>query len=106
MCQTQREVALLEKAAGRSDLTLDERSLLDHTLNEQRQLLSLYRTRQALIDSRPEARRLALKLALNRRFPWPARLKAALAVVLPGFAGTRLAERDRQSRELAGGIRL
>jgi glycosyltransferase involved in cell wall biosynthesis len=99
-------VALLEKAARRNDLSGVERALLDHTLEEQRRLLSLYSTRQALVESRRGARRLALSLALDRGFPWPARLKAALAIVLPRRAGRYLAERDRDRREVAGGITL
>jgi hypothetical protein len=99
-------VALLDKANGRNDLSPEERVLLGHSLAEQRRLLSLYSTRRALVESRPEARRLALELALNRGFPWPARLKAALAVVFPGRAAKRLAQRDRERRELAGEIKL
>jgi GT2 family glycosyltransferase len=99
-------VTLLDKAGGRTDLSPEERMHLDGSLREQRRLLALYSTRQALVESRPEARRLALSLALNRSFPWPARLKAALAVAVPGRAGKYLAQRDRQRHELAGEITL
>jgi glycosyltransferase involved in cell wall biosynthesis len=99
-------VALLQKATHRTDLSAEERALLNRSLAAQRRSLCLYRAREALVEARPEARRLAFDLALNRDFPSRARLKAAFAVALPRLAGKRLVARNQHRRELAGDIDL
>jgi hypothetical protein len=96
-------VALLEKAASRSDLSADERAVLDRSLAAQRRRLFLRKTQTALVEGEPRARRMALEIALNNNFPHGERMRAALAAALPKVAGRRLA---RRRRELAGGVRL
>jgi GT2 family glycosyltransferase len=96
-------VAVLEKTARRSDLSSEERAVLNGSLTAQRQRLSLSRVETALVERRPDARRLALEIAFKRGFPAGVRLKAAIAAALPGSARRRLAARGR---ELAGGVRL
>jgi GT2 family glycosyltransferase len=96
-------VAVLEKAALRRDLSSQERAVLDRTLADQRRALSLRKARSALIEAKPEARRLAWHVALTTGFPLGVRLKAAVAAAFPSVAGKRLAAGER---ELAGGVRL
>jgi glycosyltransferase involved in cell wall biosynthesis len=99
-------VAVLEKAGRRSDLSPEERVVLSRSLTAQRRLLSLHTVRAALVEARPERRRLALHIALSSEFPVGARLKSAIAAALPTAAGRRLAARNERKRELAGGIEL
>jgi GT2 family glycosyltransferase len=96
-------VAVLEKATLRSDLSAEEITVLNRSLAAQRRRLSLRKTEAALIEAKPEARRLALEIALRNGYPLGTRLKAAVAAALPGVARRRLASR---SRELAGGVRV
>ncbi len=95
-------VAVLEKATLRTDLSSQEQAVLRRSLVAQRRRLSLQRAETALVENRPEARRLALEIALKNGFPPGVRVKAAIAAALPGVARRRLATR---SRELAGGVR-
>jgi glycosyltransferase involved in cell wall biosynthesis len=97
-------VAVLEKAALRSDLSNEERAVLTRSLLAERRRLALRKAHAALVEGRPDARRLALEIALTNSFPPGARLKAAMAVALPGLARRRLAAQDRGRRELAGGV--
>jgi GT2 family glycosyltransferase len=96
-------VAVLEKAAARPDLSAKERVVLDRSLGTQRRRLAFRQAEDALIDRRPEARRLAFEIALDNAFPRRTRLRAALAAALPGVVGRRLA---RGRREIAAGVRV
>ncbi len=98
-------VAVLEKTTRRTDLSTDERALLDETLAAQRRLLVLHRTRAALVAESPEARRLAIAIALDAGFPWRARANAVMAAGLPSLARRHLVARGK-NRQLAGDIDL
>lgn len=95
-------VAVLEKATFRSDLTTEEQAVLSRSLAAQRRRLFLRKAETALLEERPEARRLALRIALGDGFSPGARMKATIAAAFPRFVGRRLASR---TRELAGGVR-
>jgi glycosyltransferase involved in cell wall biosynthesis len=101
--QLQAYVAVLEKAAARSDLTVEERDVLGRSLGAGRRRLAFRRAENALIEARPDARRLALEIALDDGFPYGTRLRAALAAAVPSLAGRRLA---RGRREIAAGVRV
>jgi glycosyltransferase involved in cell wall biosynthesis len=96
-------VAVLEKTARRSDLSAEERGVLEGSLVVHRRRLKLRRAETALVDRRPDGRRLALDVARDRGFPHSTRARAALASVAPGLAGRQLA---RGGREVAAGIRI
>jgi GT2 family glycosyltransferase len=96
-------VAVLEKAAARSDLSTDERAALDRSLGVQRRRLLLQKAEDALAEAKPKARRLALEIARDNSFPSRVRAKAALSATLPRIVNRRLA---RGRRELAGGVRV
>jgi GT2 family glycosyltransferase len=101
--QLQAYVAVLAKAAARSDLTVEERAVLSCSLAAQRRRLAFRQAENALIEARPDARRLALEIALDGGFPYRTRLRAALAAAVPSLAGRRLA---RGRREIAAGVRV
>jgi glycosyltransferase involved in cell wall biosynthesis len=96
-------VAVLEKTARRSDLSAEERRVLEGSLVVNRRRLKLRRAETALVDRRRDGRRLALDVARDRGFPYSTRARAALASVAPGLARRQLA---RGGREVAAGIRI
>jgi glycosyltransferase involved in cell wall biosynthesis len=96
-------IEVLEKTARRSDLSAEEREVLERSLAAQRRRLKLRRAESALVDRRPDGRRLVLDVARDRGFPCGTRAKAALASVAPGLARRRLA---RGGHEVAAGIRI
>jgi glycosyltransferase involved in cell wall biosynthesis len=96
-------VAVLEKAATRSDLSPAERAVLDASLEAQRRRVVLRKAEDALASMSSDARRLALAVARDGGFPATTRAKAALAAALPRLAGRHLA---RGGRELAAGVRI
>jgi GT2 family glycosyltransferase len=96
-------VAVLEKAAQRHDLTDEERLVLDRSLGMQRRRLKVREAETALIERRPEARRLAFEIARDEGFRYRTRLRAALAGAAPRLVGRRLA---RSAREIAAGVRI
>jgi hypothetical protein len=96
-------VAVLEKAASRSDLSDGERAALVASLGAQQRRLALRKAEEALVDASPRARHLALDVARDSGFPLTIRAKAALAAAFPRLAAARL---DRGRRELAGGVRV
>ncbi len=98
-------LAVLEKAAGRADLSAGERHALERSLAAHRRSLALRRAESALVEARPEARRLALRIVGDAGFPPGVRAKAAIAAVLPRLVGKFVAVRSRARPELAGGIR-
>jgi hypothetical protein len=95
-------VAVLEKTTGRSDLSQVEREILERSLAAQRRRLAFHEAESAVLDGRPEARRLALGIALDSAFPRSMRVRAAAAAAAPGLA-KRLAH---GRRELAAGVRF
>jgi glycosyltransferase involved in cell wall biosynthesis len=97
--------AVLEKAARRADLTADERKAVNHSLVIHRRWLAFREAHSALLERRPQARRLALRIALSNSFPPWARAKALAAAALPAVARRLLARRDGR-REIAGGLRI
>jgi len=99
-------LAVLEKAARRADLTADERRAVDHSLLIHRRWLMYREAHSALLERRPQARRLALRIALSSSFPPWARAKALAAAALPAVARRLLARRGGGRRELAGGLRI
>lgn len=96
-------VAVLEKTIGRSDLSPNERAVLERSLDDQRRRVVLRKAKDALTEMKPDARQLALELARARGFGVGIRAKAILAAAFPRLAGRRL---SRGRRELAGGVRL
>lgn len=97
-------VAVLEKAARRSDLSTEERAVLNRSLTEQRGHATVSAARAALVAAKPEGRRLALEVALQPEFPLGARLRSAVAAALPGLARRRLVAEARRRRELVDGF--
>jgi GT2 family glycosyltransferase len=100
--QLEAYVAVLEKAAGRSELSAEERSTLEESLAGQRRRFAFHLAENALLEGRPEGRRLALDIALDRGFPHRMRVRAAVAAAVPRAAAKRLV----RGRELAAGIRV
>jgi glycosyltransferase involved in cell wall biosynthesis len=96
-------IAVLEKTAGREDLSQDERAVVERSLAAQRRRLRLRRAEDALAAGCPGGRRLALDVARDSGFPYGTRARAAVAALVPRLAGKRLA---RGGRELAAGIRV
>jgi GT2 family glycosyltransferase len=101
--QLEAYVAVLEKAELRNDLDRDERRTLAGSLGAQRRRLALRRVEDAVIEGRPDARRLAITVVRDARFPLGTRAKAAVAAAAPRLAASWVA---RRGRELAAGIRL
>jgi len=95
-------VAVLEKAVRRSDLSAEERNTVTRSLAMQRRRRMLGEAEAALRERRPDARRLALGIALGHGFRLRERAKGAMAAAFPGLAGKRL--RDA-GPEFAGGVR-
>ena len=74
---------VLERAASREDLTLDERRRAQAALATERRNALLTRTSTALRERSPHARRLALRVARTPSLPARTRAKAALAALAP-----------------------
>jgi len=100
--QLEAYVAVLEKTAGRSDLSAEERSTLEESLAGQRRRLAFHLAESALLEGSPESRRLALDIALDRSFPHRMRVRAAVSAAVPRAAAKRLV----RGRELAAGVRV
>ncbi len=82
---------VLERAASRDDLTLDERRRAQAALATERRNALLTRTSTALRERSPHARRLALRVARTPSLPARTRAKAALAALAPRVASRHLA---------------
>jgi GT2 family glycosyltransferase len=96
-------VAVLDKAAARTDLTVEEQAVLRLSLGAQRRRLALRRAEDALTEASPDARRLAFQIMRDSGFALRTRAKAAVAAALPSVAARQLA---RSRQELASGVRL
>jgi GT2 family glycosyltransferase len=90
-------VQLLEKASAMSDLSTEERAVLDRTLAVSRQRALLAEAEAALRAEAPDARRRSLAVALGPGFTLRARLKGLAAALAPGAAAERLARMEEQS---------
>jgi Glycosyl transferase family 2 len=100
-------VAVLTKTADHPALSTDERAAVRRNLRAQRGLARLTEAHEALRDSRPGARRLALGVVTEGGLPLEARLKAAAAALAPRAAGRRLAaQQDRLGRPGPAGVWL
>jgi hypothetical protein len=86
-------VRILEKTAGRTDLSGAERAALEAALRGYRGGLALARAREALGGGAPDARRLALAAATSRGQGVRPRLKLAAGALAPGPVGRALARR-------------
>jgi glycosyltransferase involved in cell wall biosynthesis len=82
-------VRVLEVASG-LDLAADERAELDRYLGRRRRRLQLAELEQALRARSRNARRLAVRAAVERSLPLPSRVRAAASALAPGLAARRL----------------
>jgi hypothetical protein len=82
---------VLERAASRDDLTLDEQRRVQTALATARRHAQLTRAGTALREGSPHARRLAIGVARTSSLPAGTRAKAALAALAPRLAARRLA---------------
>jgi glycosyltransferase involved in cell wall biosynthesis len=92
----------LAKAARRDDLSRHERDGLERSIRENRRLLALAAAREAVLEHRADARRLALEVARSREQPPLTRLKAGFSALAPRLARRALA---RRPIETTAGIR-
>jgi succinoglycan biosynthesis protein ExoO len=83
-------VRVIEKALARGDLSPAERAAAQAALAVQRRALARSAAREALVSGSPDARRLALAVALGRAQGPATRLKALAAAISPR-AASRLA---------------
>lgn len=79
-------VAILAKAASRTDLTWDERRFLSQRIAEADNRARLAEAREALHQNAPAARRRAYAVAVGPGMSVSTRAKAALAVAFPRLA--------------------
>ena len=79
-------VRVIEKALARGDLSPTERAAAQDALAAQRRALARSAAREALVSGSPDARRLALAVALGRAQGPATRLKALAAAISPGAA--------------------
>jgi GT2 family glycosyltransferase len=93
----------LGKAVRRNDLSSEERQVVRRAIAGNRRMLALARARSALLEKRPEARRLSLAVAAGPGVGLRTRLKALFAATAPVAAGRRLGSGDV---ETTGGIRV
>ena len=91
----------LAKAAGRDDLSPEERRVVQRSVKENRRRLPLAQARAAILEGRPDARRLTLQLARSDQHGGVTRIKAALSALSPRLARRLLARREV---ETTGGI--
>jgi GT2 family glycosyltransferase len=94
-------IVTLEKAALRSDLSQEERATVDEALAENRQRLLLAEAREALLESRADARDRSLAVARSPDFTLSTRAKALVSAVAPALARRVL---GRRARETTGGV--
>ncbi len=92
----------LAKAAARDDLSSEERAVVARSIEENRQLLLLAQAREAILEGRPDARRLTLELARSAQHGNATRVKAALSALSPKLARRLLAGAEV---ETTGGVR-
>ncbi len=88
-------VMTLTKAAARADLRPDEAAVLNQSLRAERARLAREDLKDALLEGRADARRLALGVVASGAHPVQTRLKAMATVAAP----TALARRLRKERE-------
>jgi len=93
----------LGKAAGRDDLTPEERCAVEESIAYNRRALLLARARAALREGRGDRRARSLEIVFGRGLGVRTRLKALGAAIAPGRAQRSLA---RLPRETTGGVLL
>jgi hypothetical protein len=81
---------VLERAASRDGLTLDERRRVQAALAKEQRNALLTRASTALRERSPHARRLAMRVARTPSLPARTRAKAALAALAPRAASRHL----------------
>ena len=82
---------VLQRAAGRNDLSPDERRRVQTALATEQRNALLARASSALREGSPHARGLAIRVARTASLPARTRAKAAVAVLAPRLASRRLA---------------
>jgi hypothetical protein len=93
----------LAKTGKRSDLTAEERRVLERSVAENSRALALARTRAALLEGRSDGRRRSIEVAFGKGFGIRTRLKALASAAAPRRARRRL---TTAPRETTGGLLL
>jgi GT2 family glycosyltransferase len=96
----------LRKAAQHPSLTSAERAIVAGSIAAQLRQLAPLELREVLSAGSRGARRRALSLARDARFPLTFRLRAAAAAVAPGIAGRIVRRRARRAWAAPGGLVL
>jgi glycosyltransferase involved in cell wall biosynthesis len=96
----------LDKARQRSDLSDEERRLVESGIAAHKRELEIRAARQAILDGTVDARRRCAGVVFGRGMSASARAKAAVAALLPRTARRFLTSRDRDVTEVAGRIRV
>ena len=99
-------LATLEKARRNGHLTAEDRLVVNSSLAAYRRELALVELKEALRDCRPDSRRLARAVALDRGVPVGRRAEAAAAAIAPQAATRVLRRRAARYWTGAGGIRV
>lgn len=93
-------VVTLEKAAGHSDLSLEEQTLISFRLAHYRSEALLTRAEADLLAGELwQARRTLGRIVLGRGFGISTRVQAAAALLAPGAAAAHLARQEGERRE-------
>ena len=96
-------VQTLRKACQNPRLVLEERTMVERSILDLEQRLSLARLNEMLAESLSGARRRAVALALGRSASASTRLKAGAAAIAPALASRYLKHRQRRGWVGAGG---
>jgi hypothetical protein len=96
----------LEKAAANPALAAADRQALARGIELQRRKVRLAAARDALAQGAPDARRRSLDVARDRGIEARSRWKALGAAIAPRTARRRLAVRQNEEWEGAGGVRV
>lgn len=97
----------LARAAGRSDLTTNERSIVDETRRRELAVLAREEFKENLLKASPvRARRAAARMVVASSQPASTRIKALAAVIAPGVARRQLRAASKRSFATVGDRRL
>jgi glycosyltransferase involved in cell wall biosynthesis len=97
-------IVVLQKHRADPTLTAQERAIVEQGIRLHSRDAALIEARQAIIERRPRARRLALRVVGGRGFSFRSRLKAALSVLAPSLSRHLLERRIAASP--SGGVSL
>jgi len=86
----QGEISTFTKLLDRNDLSEDERRIAEERIAQLGRELKREEAREALAQGRPDARRLSLGVALGKGQRLQTRVRAAVAVAVPRWAGRQL----------------